>query len=327
MFIWALLTPFSSILPVYAKPPLLSEAELEDIPNSLHANFGNKIDLVGYELEREKIVAGQAVRVTLYWRCLVEMDENYTVSVQLLGPNYEAYGGRDSYPGRGNYATSLWREGEIIVDRYLIGVSRRFPAPALAQLKVALYSYPSQEHLPVLDAAGEPVGDNITFGRLKVASREVLEPTITNPTDYRFGDTLALAGYDIEPLGGGVKVRLYWRSLKETDRDYTVFIHLIDEEGKLVGQRDSQPKEGHYPTSVWEEGEIILDEHYLSLPADTPKGEYHLILGLYLLETMERLPLFDREGTRLANDQLIFSIEKTPEWPSVRTFLPLAINQ
>lgn len=327
VFIWSLLTPFSFILPAYAKPPLLSEADLENIPNPLHVNFGNEIELVGYELEREGIVAGQAIQVNLYWRCLAEMDENYTVTVQILAPNYQAYGKQDSYPGRGNYATSLWKEGEIIDDRYLIGTSRRFPAPAFGQLKVALYLHPSLEYLPVLDAAGEPLGDSITFGRFKVAPREILEPTIANPTYYRFGDALALVGYDIELLGGGLRVRLHWQSLKETDRDYTVFIHLIDEEGKLVGQRDSQPKEGHYPTSLWGEGEVIPDVHYLSLPVDMPKGEYHLLVGLYLLETMERLPAFDGEGTRLTDDQVTFSVMKTEEGPFPRLFLPLVTRQ
>lgn len=327
IFIWSLLTPFCFILPAYAKPPLLSEAELANIPNPLYVNFGNKIELLGYKMDREETVAGRNIRVTLYWRALAPMDENYTVSVQVLGPDYKAYEQLTTYPGHGNYATSLWKEDGVFADTYDLRISRKFPAPAFGQIKVALYSYPGEEHLPVLDSHGERTVDSLIIGRFKVAPREALEPTITNPTYCRFGDTLALAGYDIEPLGGGLKVRLYWRSLKETDRDYTVFLHLIDEEGRLVGQRDSQPKKGYYPTSLWEEGEIILDEHYLPLPADTPQGEYHLILGLYLLETMERLPLFDKEETRLANDQLIFPVEKTPEWPSVRAFLPLAINQ
>jgi 4-amino-4-deoxy-L-arabinose transferase-like glycosyltransferase len=307
MFIWSLLTPFSSILPAYAKPPLLSEAELENSSNPLHVNFGNKMELVGYELEREEIVAGQAVRVTLYWRCLAEMDENYTVAVHILGPNHQAYGKQDNYPGRGNYATSLWKRGEIIKDRYLIGTSRRFPAPAFGQLKVALHLHHSAEHLPVLGTAAEPLGDSIIFGRFKVAPREILEPTIASPTYYRFGDVLALIGYDIEPLGGGLTVRLYWQSLKETDRDYTVFLHLVDPEGKVWGQQDGQPRGGYYPTSLWGVDELVEDLHLVPVSRGTPGGEYRLLLGLYLSETMERLPVFDEEGTRLLHDQIVIS--------------------
>jgi len=39
----------------------------------------------------------------------------------------------------------------------------------------------------------------------------------------------------------------------------------------------------------------VRDEHELLLPAHMPKGEYELRVGMYILETMERLMVVDSE--------------------------------
>lgn len=40
----------------------------------------------------------------------------------------------------------------------------------------------------------------------------------------------------------------------------------------------------------------------LALPADAPPGEYQIEVGLYLLETMARLPATDAAGQPLPDD-------------------------
>jgi hypothetical protein len=74
------------------------------------------------------------------------------------------------------------------------------------------------------------------------------------------------------------------------DKDYTVFIHLADSEGRPVAQVDGQPLSGAYPTSFWDAGERLADPYVLSIPPDVPAGEYELLTGMYLLATRERLP-------------------------------------
>jgi hypothetical protein len=59
----------------------------------------------------------------------------------------------------------------------------------------------------------------------------------------------------------------------------------------LVVGHDSQPLGGYFPTSQWPAGEIVTDMVRLPLPAELPSGRYTLITGMYLLETLERLPV------------------------------------
>ena len=91
------------------------------------------------------------------------------------------------------------------------------------------------------------------------------------------------------------------------DRDYTVFVHLVGPynaatQGPLWGQSDSEPCQRAYPTSVWATGEIIQDTVRIQIPPDAPPGPYQLLSGVYLLETLARLPASDSQGRPLADD-------------------------
>jgi hypothetical protein len=85
------------------------------------------------------------------------------------------------------------------------------------------------------------------------------------------------------------------------ERDYTVFVHMIGPDGALAGQADGPPVGGDYPTSFWSPNEIITDERLIPTEG-LPPGTYHLSMGMYLLETSERLPATEVDGARLLDD-------------------------
>jgi hypothetical protein len=134
--------------------------------------------------------------------------------------------------------------------------------------------------------------------------------SIDHRLDVSLDQKVRLLGYDLDtwrlkPEGEKlIQLTLYWQALAEIDEDYTVFTHLLGEDGKIWGQMDSQPVRGRRPTSTWQPGEVIIDHyHILPLP-DVPPGEYRIEVGMYLLETMERLPLYEG-GRRLPEDRVL----------------------
>jgi 4-amino-4-deoxy-L-arabinose transferase-like glycosyltransferase len=311
MFAFALLVPFRYILPAYAEPPILSQADLQAIQNPLGANFDNKAELLGYDVGKGRVRAGEAIAVTLYWRCLGRMERNYTLSIQVLGPDYHSYGGVNLYPGRGNFATSLWQVGDTFSESYWIPIASDAPAPGMGHIKVALFIDDStQEHLPVFGPQGQIADHSAVFGRIKIVPKERPEHVIENQAHYELGGKLALIGYEMtSPIEqkAGLDLRLYWQALSEIDEDYTVFVHWLDEEGQIRTQQDNQPRNGTYPTGLWDEGEIVEDLYHLTVPAGllTDQAPVLLAVGMYRLETLERLPVFDENGQRLAGDQII----------------------
>jgi hypothetical protein len=109
-----------------------------------------------------------------------------------------------------------------------------------------------------------------------------------------FGEEVMLLTYQRQgPLRHGATVRLTleWQSLRPVETDYTVFVHIVDEEGNIWAQRDSVPAGGERPTSSWELGEILSDDYEMMIPLEGPGEGYAVEVGLYDPKTGIRLPV------------------------------------
>ncbi|MSP12590.1 MAG: hypothetical protein EXR62_06495 [Chloroflexi bacterium] len=100
------------------------------------------------------------------------------------------------------------------------------------------------------------------------------------------------------------QVQIVWQALHPNDRDYTVFLHLWDAQGRKVGQQDQQPTNGQYPIGIQGNNEWITNTVSLPLRQPLLAGLYPLTGGMYLLETMDRLTSIDAQGQRFKNDTL-----------------------
>ena len=107
------------------------------------------------------------------------------------------------------------------------------------------------------------------------------------PTDAPIGDDVRLLGYDGQPAGpqpgDTLTVDLYWQASQPVDADLTSFVQLLASSDEKVAQSDHQPGGVFYPSSMWRPGEMLLDRHELTIPADAAPGPYRLLIGLYRL--------------------------------------------
>ncbi len=115
-----------------------------------------------------------------------------------------------------------------------------------------------------------------------------------------FDDRVALLDVDLPQMmlepGGQLPLTLTWQGLAPMTEDYTVFVQVLDSQDRLVGQVDSWPVQGTFPTSSWTAGEAVSDPYVVQLSSDMPPGAYRLHVGLYLLATSRRLPVLDAAG-------------------------------
>ncbi len=117
------------------------------------------------------------------------------------------------------------------------------------------------------------------------------------PFNAGFANLVTLTGYNRTFTGGGLQLVLFWAVQGRIPADYTTFIHIRNDAGDTVAQIDVQPLSGEYPTSRWQPGETVVDDMTVALPQDLPAGTYHLLVGLYRWDTLERLPvLHDATG-------------------------------
>ncbi len=116
-----------------------------------------------------------------------------------------------------------------------------------------------------------------------------------------FQSPLRLEGYEVPRTtiarGTPIILILYWRALEKMDRDYTAFAHLIDRDGKIVSQYDSQPRKGQLPTTQWVPMLPVTDAILISVGSNVPLGSgYKLQVGLYDSKTAGRLFVTDGQG-------------------------------
>jgi hypothetical protein len=79
---------------------------------------------------------------------------------------------------------------------------------------------------------------------------------------------------DVLPLG------LYWRARSKPQGDYLAVVQLRDSTGHVVFEQSSRPASGTYPTTQWNAGEVLLDWHDLTIPADFAVGNYQIAVLL-----------------------------------------------
>jgi hypothetical protein len=125
---------------------------------------------------------------------------------------------------------------------------------------------------------------------------------VPRPIDHvvnaRFGDTIELHGYAIDPTDppalrqqGTLTLTLQWQARAPVRQDYLMFVHLLDETGQRIVQIDVPPAGPTQPTSTWEPGRYLRWSLPLDVPTDLEPGRYWLALGLYDPATFARLPV------------------------------------
>ncbi len=124
--------------------------------------------------------------------------------------------------------------------------------------------------------------------------QETVGEEIENPRELTLGEGIRFLGYSMPrkevEAGDILPLTLFWETSKELGERYKVFIHALDGQEHIVGQRDGEPVGGSKATTTWRAGEVIADRHGLLILPGTPPGEYEVEVGLYSLSTGERLP-------------------------------------
>ena len=113
--------------------------------------------------------------------------------------------------------------------------------------------------------------------------------SIARPVSARFEDQLEALGWEIVDGDGRVvdsvvpqrkfHLRTYYRVLRPISTSWKMFIHIDGLQRRYNG--DHAVLEGRYPMSLWQPGDIIVDEHEVVLEPNFGPGEYTLYFGFF----------------------------------------------
>ena len=121
---------------------------------------------------------------------------------------------------------------------------------------------------------------------LEIIKQNVLE----QPPQMRFKVNASLEGkveylgLDVEPEviipGKPIKLTHYWK-VNQPVTDWRIFVHLNDPGQVRFINADHTPIGGRYPAAQWKRGEIIRDQHTVSLPNDWQFPQVVIYTGLF----------------------------------------------
>jgi hypothetical protein len=283
----AILAPFAIIQPAYA-PPIVSG--LPGDATQISTRFGD-VELIGYRLGADQVQTGESIALDTYWRRAQLADPSdqrslHAVAVLSMIESGTSLGRSEGVLGTDAYPSWAWQPNEIVETR--LKLTTTAAASAVGALQLGVRGDTAQL---IPSAAGETIG----LGRVIVRTVTTCDRPVK--VDVTYGGSLKLAGYRIEQstvVGVPARVVLCWESLKPTNVDYTVFVHVTDARGDAFTS-DAQPRGGTYPTSAWATGERIEDGH--PLPAVIDLVIKRVSVGLYRLDTGERLAIDGTNNT------------------------------
>jgi hypothetical protein len=221
---------------------------------------------------------GQAIRVHLTWQGGGELgDVRPSVALEVGGA---VVAENDDAPAQGRYPTNRWAAGEIVTEVRDV----RVPAEAVGAAELVVRISGEQLAAIPVEIAG--------------ATAEFAPPTAAVAAEMTFGDAIRLIGFDPPPAtvdpARPVAMTLYWQAVAgDIPTGYTVFVHLLADDGRLIAQSDAVPAGGARPTNEWLMGEYVADTHELAWRETGYSGPARLAVGLYDPLTGVRLPTAD----------------------------------
>lgn len=168
-------------------------------------------------------------------------------------------------------ASTFW------MPEYAAGMSRRPPQQLIL---VVVLGFALQGLVTGSYLGGRP-------SRSNAPEAQWLMPDAAQRTSYQLGEHILLQGYEVDRGQATIDVTLYWQAYGWTQRNYSVFVHLL-EDGELIAQSDGAPVEGRLPTLCWVPGEVVKDVHRLDYGLQEGRS-YVIGVGIYQWRTGERL--------------------------------------
>jgi hypothetical protein len=154
---------------------------------------------------------------------------------------------------------------------------------------VAMPTFPAQTATPVATAPPPSPTTPPTLGPTDTPTATPMAAgAVSGEMNVAFGDFGRLIGYSLSSgqitVGEPLLLTLYWQALEgQSPTDYTVFTHLLSQDGSLIAQHDGPPAGGNEPTGQWQAGETIEDTHEMAFLSGNEDyaGPATIAVGLY----------------------------------------------
>jgi 4-amino-4-deoxy-L-arabinose transferase-like glycosyltransferase len=258
------------------------------VGGDLKADFGGQLWLIGYRIAEGTIEYRKELGVELRWQTPQETALDYAASLRLVDGQGHDWAVTDRWLlDSSGASTSAWLAGEISEERYLLSIPPAIP-PGQYNLNAVVYEVETLQSVPVLDAAGMPIGTDCTITTVNVvppafppSSEELAVPHQLN---LGLAGSIELLGYGLSSdqvrAGDTLELSLYCKALSSIQQDFTLLLQLQDKQGDTWMEASCPLPNASYPTSQWRPGETLHVRCDLLVDAAVPTGSYLLLADL-----------------------------------------------
>jgi hypothetical protein len=234
------------------------------------------------------------VSLALRWTLYEPVGKRYRVSLRLSEPDGWLWSVADDWllDAEGN-PTDDWRPGAASVTYHLLPLPPGLP-PLVYTVSTGVYSMDDDgivAQLDLIDAEGNPSGHFHAIGSvpLRQAAGVRGDPygaapeltTIGEPGVLDAGVALEAAWLDRRALAPGesVYVTLRWRA---TDAPLPRLrpVLILEQAGSNLAESGGEPANGRYPTTLWQQGERVLERRRLTAPPGAGPGPANVAVEL-----------------------------------------------
>jgi 4-amino-4-deoxy-L-arabinose transferase-like glycosyltransferase len=137
-------------------------AGMPSSPVALPLDFGNRLELIGYEVRKPIVQPGKNIRLTTYWRAKDRGGEPLSFFVHVLDAQGNIAAQWDGY----SYSPYYVQPGDVIAQVHFIPLPAAF-AGGTYRLQLGLYNATTGERIPVT-VAGRAIADRVLLQTVEV---------------------------------------------------------------------------------------------------------------------------------------------------------------
>jgi len=233
----------------------------------LDATFSGELHLLGADLPTRPVPADAPLSLTLYWQADHRLGVDYGFQVQLVDGAGHAWTERGySRPADWRFTpgTDFWPPNQYILDPYVLSLLPGTP-PGVYTAQATVFARYNQQSIGT-----QPVG-TVTVGS-PARSRTCPDSLGASPASALRLRQAAISPASAAP-GDEVTVSLCWAALSAPGADLRAQLRLADANGMLLAAQSFRLGNA-YPSSLWQPGDVLLDQVTVLMPAALATGNY-----------------------------------------------------
>lgn len=255
--------------------------------NRLAVRYGDELTLLGYSIvPTDTWRGGETFRPVFEWRVEQVTDAPLLITTSVIDARGHLWATEEHAIHNGETKFTAERVGKSLGEQSVLRLPPTMPAGEYS-LKVSLQISGTNTFLIARDEQNQLLGNEPIITRVRIEKDKrsytanqlfIEQPLFVDWREMRFlGSTSVPQSIR---AGNKLPVGLYWRARSKPGIDYVTFVRLQDTAGHVIIEQAGRPANGTYATTLWNEGEVLLEWRDLMLPPGMARGDYQLVVGL-----------------------------------------------